>query len=119
MRTVVTERYGPSHPHALALGGSDLVANPLTRYLAFELREGEQNIEGQPSHRSRGVELLGDGYHRDSACFQSFHDLGKVRKAASQAIDLIDHDSVDLVCLNIIEQTLQRWPRSEEHTSEL
>jgi hypothetical protein len=32
------------------------------RPLAFELREGEQDVEGHPSHRSSGIELLGTGF---------------------------------------------------------
>src|SRR5690606_1987547 len=51
-----------AHPHALGLGGCDLVANALTGNLTLELCEGEQHVEGQPSHRCRGVELL---RHRD------------------------------------------------------
>jgi hypothetical protein len=44
-------------------------------------------------------ELLGDGYEGDSARVQRFNDLGKVGQAASQTIDLVDHDGVDFVWL--------------------
>jgi hypothetical protein len=88
---VITQRYRAAHPHALALGGSDFVPDSFASHLTFELSEGEQNIQSQSSHRSGGIELLGDRYKRDTAGIESFHDLGKVRQAASEAIDFIDH----------------------------
>ena len=58
----IPERNHASDPQALAFGGGDLVADALGRDLAFELGEGQENIQGQPAHRCRRVELLG---HRD------------------------------------------------------
>src|ERR1019366_9319283 len=52
---LVAERDHAPHPHALALGGRNLVADALAGYLALELREREQDIERQAPHRSRGV----------------------------------------------------------------
>ena len=56
----VAQRHHAAHPHALLLRGSDLVADALGGDLTLELREGEEDVEGQPPHRGRGVELLGD-----------------------------------------------------------
>ena len=42
---VVAERQRAAHPHALALGGRDLVADALARDLALELGEGQQHVE--------------------------------------------------------------------------
>jgi len=39
---VVTERQIAAHPHALGLGGGDLVADALAGDLALELGEGQQ-----------------------------------------------------------------------------
>jgi hypothetical protein len=36
---VVAQGRDSAHPHSLALGGGDLVPDPLARYLALELRE--------------------------------------------------------------------------------
>src|ERR1019366_4718370 len=36
---VIAQRRHPAHPHSLALGGGDLVTDPLARYLTLELRE--------------------------------------------------------------------------------
>ena len=47
-------------PKALAFGGADLVADALRGDLPLELGEGQQDIESEPPHRGRGVELLGD-----------------------------------------------------------
>ena len=57
---IVTQRHQPAHPHAPLFGGGNLVADALGRDLPLELGEGQQHIEGQPSHRRRGVELLGN-----------------------------------------------------------
>ena len=53
LNAVETNRNTATHPDALLLRGGDLVANPLARDLAFELSEREQDIQGQPTHRSR------------------------------------------------------------------
>src|SRR5580700_10966992 len=58
----IAERGDPAHPHALLLRDSDLVADPLADDLALELSEGQQDVEGEPPHRGRRVELL---CHRD------------------------------------------------------
>src|SRR6266446_5630911 len=50
-------RHAP-HPHPPSLRGGDLVADALADDLALELREGQQNVEGQAPHRGRRVELL-------------------------------------------------------------
>jgi hypothetical protein len=57
---LVTQGNHTADPKALAFGGSDLVADALGGDLALELGEGQQNIEREPSHRGRGVELLRD-----------------------------------------------------------
>src|SRR6266699_1747461 len=63
---VVSERDSAAHPHALAPRGRELVADALARQLALKLGEREQDIEGQPTHRGGGIELLGDGHERDA-----------------------------------------------------
>src|SRR6266849_10723263 len=45
--SVVADGYPASHPHSLLFGCGDLVADPLTREFALELRKGQKNIEGQ------------------------------------------------------------------------
>src|SRR5271163_2518034 len=47
-----------AHPHPLLFRSRDLVPDPLARDLPLELGEGQQHIEGQPSHAGRGVERL-------------------------------------------------------------
>src|SRR5208337_544961 len=63
---VIAQRRHTAHPHSLALGGGDLVTDPLARYLPLELRKRQQDVERKPAHRGRGVELLCDGYERDT-----------------------------------------------------
>src|ERR1700730_13170321 len=49
-------------PQAFPLRCCDLVADTLRGDLSLELGKGQKDVECQPTHRSRGVELLG---HRD------------------------------------------------------
>src|SRR5262245_60319270 len=57
---VVSKWRHAAHPHALLLGGRDLVAHSLANDLALELSERQQHVEREPSHAGRGVKLLGD-----------------------------------------------------------
>jgi hypothetical protein len=70
------------------------------------LSERQQNIEGQPSHRSRRVELLGDRNKRRALGVEDLDDLGKVGKRAGQPVDLVDDDDVDPPRLDLCEQLL-------------
>jgi hypothetical protein len=56
----VAEGDGPTHPHALALGRSDLVADAFAGHLALELREGQQHVQCEPAHAGRRIEVLRD-----------------------------------------------------------
>ena len=107
---VVAERHGPSHPHALALAGGDLVADALASDLALELREGQQHVERQPAHAGGGVELLGDGHEGGAMAVQHLHDLGEVGEGSSEAIYLVDDDEVDKAGLDVGQQALQGGP---------
>ena len=53
---LVAQRRGSPHPHALGLGGGNLVPDPLGGDLALELGEGEQHVQGQSPHRGGSVE---------------------------------------------------------------
>ena len=55
----VAKRYHAADPQPPALGGADLVADPLAGDLALELGKGQQHIEGEPAHGGGGIELLG------------------------------------------------------------
>src|SRR6266567_9452996 len=57
---VIAERDGASHPHALAAGGGKLIADALAGDLPLKLGKRQQHVEGEPTHRGRGVELLSD-----------------------------------------------------------
>src|SRR5216117_559566 len=56
----VSERGYAADPQPLALGGRDLVADALGSDFPLELGKRQQDIERQPPHRGRRVELLGD-----------------------------------------------------------
>ena len=46
--------------------------------------------------RGGGVELLGDRDEGDAAGVEHLDDLGEVGQRPGQAVDLVDHDDVDL-----------------------
>src|ERR1039458_8436822 len=75
---VVAQRRHPAHPHSLALGGGDLVTDPLARYLAFELGEGQQDVERKSAHRGCRVELLGDRNKRNAVRVEHLDHFGEV-----------------------------------------
>ena len=107
---VVAERYVATHPHAPAFGGGNLVSDPLAGDLAFELREGQEDVQGQPAHGRGGVELLGHGYEGRPSGVEGLDDLGEVGQAAGEAIDFVNHDGVDLLGRNVFEQLFERGP---------
>src|SRR6266481_3734665 len=104
---VIAERHNTAHPHALLLRGGDLVADPFTGDLALELGKGQQHIEGQPPHRARGVELLGDRHERHALGVEDLDQPRKIGERAGQPVDLIDDDDVDPASLDVSEQALQ------------
>ena len=105
---VVAERGHAADPKPLALGGGDLVPDPLGGDLALELGKGQQHIERQPPHRGGGVELLGDRDERHAVPVEQLDELGEVGQRAGQPVDLVDDDDIDLSGADIVQQPLQR-----------
>ena len=100
----VADRHHAPHPHALRLGGGDLVADPLGGDLAFELREGEQHVQRQPAHRGGGVEGLGHRDEGDPGGVEDGDDAGEVGERAGQPIDLVDDHDIDCAGLDVGQQ---------------
>jgi hypothetical protein len=107
---LIAERRHAAHPHPLLFRGGDLVADAFTGDLALELSEGQQHIEGQPPHRRRRVELLGDRNKRRALGVEDLDNLGKVGERAGQPVDFVDGDDFDPPRLDLCEQLLQRGP---------
>jgi hypothetical protein len=74
------------------------------------LGEGEEHIEGQPSHRGRGVELLRDRDERHTHGIEDLDDLGKIGEGTREAIDLVNNDDIDFALADVAEKLLQRRP---------
>ena len=68
----------------------------------------KESIEGQPPHRGRGVEGLGDGDEADVAPVEDLDQLGKIHQGSAEPVDLIDHHHIDPTCFNILQQALER-----------
>jgi hypothetical protein len=98
---IVSKRDHAAHPHAFSLGGGNLVADALAGDLTFKLREGEQNVEGQPAHRRCGIKVLRDRDEADIMGIEDLDNLCEVHEAACKPVHLIDNDCIDLPSLNV------------------
>src|SRR5216684_7290686 len=107
---LISERGYAPDPQPLALGGCDLVADTLGGDLPLELGERQQDIERQPPHRGRGIELLGDRDEGHAMTIEQLHELSEVGQRAGQPIDLIDDNDVNLPGPDVSQQPLQRRP---------
>jgi hypothetical protein len=93
---VIAEWCHAADPETFALGGRNLVPDPLGGDLALELGKRKQHVEGQSPHRGGGVELLGDRHEGHPMTVEQFDQLGKVGQGAGQTIDLVDDNDIDL-----------------------
>src|SRR5262249_9154512 len=73
----IPERRHPAHPHPFLFRSGNLVADTLAGDLAFELREGQQNVEKAP-HRGRRIELLRHRNEGTAPLIEDLDDLGKI-----------------------------------------
>ncbi len=55
---VVTQGREAAYPQTFFLAGGKFIPNPFTRHFPLKLRKGQQNIQRQPPHAGRGIELL-------------------------------------------------------------
>ena len=77
---VVTQRRSTSGPHALLLGCRYFVPNTFARDFAFELGEGEEDVEREAPHGCGCIELLGDRCEGCVGSIQDFHYFGEVHQ---------------------------------------
>jgi len=103
----IAERDHAADPQSFALGSGDFVPDALGGDFALELGKGQEDIEGQPAHRGRGVELLGDRHKRGAVGIEQFDHFGEVGKGARQPIDLVDNDDIDPSRPDVGEQLLK------------
>ena len=94
---VVAQRGHAADPEALALGGRNLVADPLGRDFPLELGKRQQHVQGQTTHRGGGVELLGDRDKGYAMPVEQLDQFGEVHQRPGQPVDLVDDDDVDLL----------------------
>src|SRR5262249_5433935 len=91
----ITERWDATHPHPFSFRGGDLVADAFADDLALELREGQQNIQGQTPHRGRRIELLRDRNEGRAPGIEDLDNLGKIGERTGQPVDLVDDHDID------------------------
>ena len=105
---VVAERRHAADPLALLARGRQLVARPLGDDLPLELREGQQDVQGEPAHARGRVELLCHGHEADAVLLEVVHDPGEVEERARQPIHLVDDDAVDPPGGDVRHEALER-----------
>jgi hypothetical protein len=74
---IIAERTGPPIRMPFFFEAVISVAHALTRDLPLELGEREQNVQREPSHRGRCVELLRDGHERDAVLVEELTSFAK------------------------------------------
>src|SRR6266436_2790164 len=75
---LVSERGYAPDPKPLAFGGRDLVTDALGGHFPLELGKRQQDIERQPPHRCRRIELLGDRDEGYPMLVEQLDELGEV-----------------------------------------
>ena len=67
----------------------------------------QQDVQHQPAHRGRGVELLGDRDEGHPVALEHLDHLGEVGEASGQAVDLVDDHDVHLAGLDVRQQAFE------------
>ena len=98
-----------AHEDALLTRGTELVADALGRYLAFELGKAQENIERQPSHGTGGIEGLCHGDERGVSFIEPFDDLSEISEGSGKSVDLIDDHDIDPALVDIGKEPLNGW----------
>jgi hypothetical protein len=106
---IVAQDGRAARPLALPSLGGDFVADTLADDLSLELCEREEDIEYQPPHRGRRVELLGDGHERDVLLVENLHNPGEIQERPAQPVHFVDDNAIHLPGLDVGQQTLQGW----------
>ena len=66
-----------THPHVLALEGSDLVPDTLRSHFTLELCKAQQHVQRQAPHAGRGVKAL---CHRDKGRLSRIKPVDQLRE---------------------------------------
>lgn len=97
----------PARPDALLAAGGHLVPNAVGRHLTLELRESHQQVHDHPPHRSRGVDLLGNGQHAGTVPREDPVQLREVPERTRNAVELVHDHHVDLPLVHVLQQLLK------------
>ena len=92
---IVAHRRHAAHPDTFGAAGGDLVAHTLTARFPLELREGQQDVQGQAPDAGGGERLRhGDGSHLLRV--ERFDKFPEIGQRAGQAVDLEDDDHIEI-----------------------
>ena len=92
---IVAHRRHAAHPDTFGAAGGDFVAHTLTARFPLELREGQQDVQGQAPDAGGGERLRhGDGSHLLRV--ERFDKFPEIGQRAGQAVDLEDDDHIEI-----------------------
>ena len=97
----------PARPHFFLAAGGHLVSHTIRRHLALELREAHEKVDDHPSHRGRGVDLLGNGNHAHVVLGEDAVEFREVLQRTADAVDLVDDHHVDLPVVHVPQKLLE------------
>ena len=103
----ISQRDEPSAPHASFGHSEAFVVGPLLRHFPFELGEFQHDVKKEPSRRRGRVKMLGGGNEFDVIFIENFEKRVKILVVAGEAVDLVDHHSLDALPLDIFDKLFQ------------
>ena len=95
-------------PFPLPPGGRHLVPGALRDDLPFELRERQEDVQGQAAERTRRIELLRHGDEADEVPVENLDDPREIHQRPAEAVNLIDDHTVDCSGLDRRQKPFQR-----------
>jgi hypothetical protein len=87
----------PADPLSFFPRGRHFVLCALGDDFAFELREGQKDVQGEAAEGTGRVELLRDRHEADAMPVEQLHHLREIQQRAAEAVDLVDHHAIDLL----------------------
>ena len=94
----------------LALAAPAATNNTVANFpsvIAFELGEGQKDVQGEASHGRVRVEMLGYRDESDLLFLEKLQDFYEIRKRTREPVYLINHHAVDLLLPDVVQELLQ------------
>jgi len=74
------------------------------------LREGEENVQGEPPHRRRRIEGLGDANEGHVTSVEDFNKLREIHQGPAEPVNLVDDHDINASDFYVGKKFFQRRP---------